>query len=128
MILVKLFLSYLIFSNMILFNFNKDRDLNNWVVRDDVVMGGRSDGHFEINKEGHAVFYGSVSMENNGGFSSVRYNFDQIKNDDFSKIKIRLNGDGKQYQFRIKSNRQERHSYIYIYIYIILRLQEIGKP
>ncbi|MGK0317653.1 MAG: NADH dehydrogenase [ubiquinone] 1 alpha subcomplex assembly factor 1 [Saprospiraceae bacterium] len=116
MILVKLFLSYLIFSNMILFNFNKDRDLNNWVVRDDVVMGGRSDGHFEINKEGHAVFYGSVSMENNGGFSSVRYNFDQIKNDDFSKIKIRLNGDGKQYQFRIKSNRQERHSYIYIYI------------
>ena len=100
---------------MILFDFNKDSELSSWTVLDDVVMGGRSDGHFELNKDGHAVFHGNVSVENNGGFSSVRYSFDQIKNEDFSKIKIRLRGDGKQYQFRVKANRFDRHSYIYFF-------------
>jgi len=98
---------------MILIDFNKDSNLNNWTVVDDVVMGGRSDGHFEINQDGNAVFQGRVSLENNGGFSSVRYNFDQIKMEGYSKIKIRIKGDGKQYQFRVKSNKFDRHSYIY---------------
>ena len=38
-------------------------------------MGGRSDGNFNLNKEGFAVFHGEVSLENNGGFSSLRYQF-----------------------------------------------------
>lgn len=98
---------------MVLFDFSSDSDLSNWKVVDDVVMGGRSEGQLEINNEGHAVFYGNVSLENNGGFSSVRYNFDPIRSEGFSKIKIRLNGDGKLYQFRVKSNKQDQHSYIY---------------
>lgn len=98
---------------MILFDFNKNSDLSNWKVVDDVVMGGRSSGHFGINEEGHAVFQGNVSLENNGGFSSVRYTFDMKKIDNYSKINIVLKGDGKQFQFRVKSNKNDRHSYIY---------------
>ena len=98
---------------MVLIDFNKDSDLSNWTVVDDVVMGGRSDGNIEINQEGHAVFQGQVSLENNGGFSSVRYRFEQQKVDAYSKVFMRVKGDGKRYQFRMKSDRFDRHSYIY---------------
>ena len=109
-----LLFSYLtIFANMTLFDFNRHSDLSNWTVVDDVVMGGRSDGKFGINELGHAVFKGLVSMENNGGFSSVRYRFRQKDVDDYSEIMIRLKGDGKNYQFRVKSDKYDRHSYIF---------------
>ncbi len=98
---------------MIIFDFNKNSDLSNWAIVDDVVMGGRSDGYMEINPEGHAVFYGKVSLENNGGFSSVRYRFAQKDVSTYSHVKIRLKGDGKRYQFRVKSDSYDRHSYIY---------------
>jgi hypothetical protein len=80
-------------------------------VVDDVVMGGRSYGRFRIDSEGHGVFSGNVSLENNGGFSSLRYRFEQINTFENSKIMIRLKGDGKQYQFRIKNNRNTYYSY-----------------
>ena len=98
---------------MTLFDFKKDSDLSNWTVVDDVVMGGRSDGHFDLNEDGHAVFHGKVSLENNGGFSSVRYRFEQKNIAAYSTISIRLKGDGKPYQFRVKSSQDERHSYIH---------------
>ena len=62
---------------MILFDFNIKSDISNWKVVDDVVMGGRSNGNFELNKNGYGVFSGNVSLENNGGFSSLRYRFDK---------------------------------------------------
>ena len=98
---------------MTLFNFNLNSDLSNWAIVDDVVMGGRSDGNFEIGEQGHAVFSGKVSVENNGGFSSVRYYMDQIDVSDYSKAIIRLKGDGKYYQFRTKSENYDRHSYVF---------------
>jgi len=100
---------------MTLFDFSKDSNPANWSIVDDVVMGGRSDGHFEINQEGHGVFYGEVSLENNGGFSSVRYNTGHKEIAGYSKIILKLKGDGKQYQFRVKSDRNDRHSYIFYF-------------
>jgi len=97
---------------MTIFDFEPTSDLSNWFILDDVVMGGRSDGHFEINENGHGQFYGDVSLENYGGFSSVRYNLQEAKVDAFTKCIIRLKGDGKDYQFRVKSSSRERHSYI----------------
>lgn len=52
--------------------FNTFSNTNHWVIVDDVVMGGKSSGHFKID-EGKGMFYGEISLENNGGFSSVRY-------------------------------------------------------
>tara|TARA_B100000497_G_C7632342_1_gene380074 strand:+ start:709 stop:1191 length:483 start_codon:yes stop_codon:yes gene_type:complete len=98
---------------MTIFDFNKECNLEDWRVIDDIVMGGRSNGQLRLNNRGHGVFFGKGSLENNGGFSSVRYNFDTVKPDIFTKIEIRLKGDGKQYQFRVKSNKFDRHSYVY---------------
>lgn len=98
---------------MMLFDFNLECSINNWRVVDDVVMGGRSDGSFKINNASHGEFSGDVSLENNGGFSSVRYNFKTVNASDYESFKIRLKGDGKNYQFRVKSDDNQRYSYIY---------------
>jgi len=95
-----------------LFDFNPKSNLDKWFVVDDVVMGGRSNSRFYLGDEGHAIFEGKVSLENNGGFSSVRFQFDRIAVNEYNHCEIRLRGDGKKYQFRVKSNRRERASYI----------------
>ena len=100
-------------SEMLIFNFNTESNINNWRIVDDVVMGGRSNGNFKINTEGHGEFSGSISLENNGGFSSVRYDFKTLNSSQYSSFKIRLKGDGKSYQFRVKSSYSQRYSYVY---------------
>lgn len=95
-----------------LYDFTVQSRASDWVVVDDVVMGGRSEGHFSINEAGHGVFKGRVSLENNGGFSSIRHRCQQKEIDGYSKAVIRLKGDGRQYQFRVKSSAADRHSYI----------------
>ena len=99
-------------ASHIIFDFNKKTDIENWIIVDDVVMGGKSSGTFKLSAEGHGVFEGTISLENNGGFSSVRYRFEKILIKESTKIILKLRGDGKQYQFRIKSNTGDYYSYI----------------
>ncbi|RCS27737.1 CIA30 family protein [Polaribacter sp. WD7] len=97
----------------ILFDFNKNTNISKWRIVDDVVMGGKSSGNFRLNKEGFGEFSGKVSLENNGGFSSLRYGFDKKRISEYSKIILKIKGDGKAYQFRIKKDRVDAHSYIF---------------
>lgn len=99
-------------SDALIFDFTKDSNLSSWRIVDDVVMGGRSSGEFYLNKNGNAVFTGKVSLDNYGGFSSVRHQFNTKDVSQFKKIQIRLKGDGKTYQFRIKNRRRDYYSYI----------------
>ncbi|MGK0323610.1 MAG: hypothetical protein ACJARX_000389 [Psychroserpens sp.] len=96
-----------------LFDFNKESDINDWRVVDDVVMGGRSSGNFKINNEGHGKFTGRISLENNGGFSSLRYRFKTKDVSAYSKVILRIKGDGSNYQFRVKTTSRDYASYIY---------------
>lgn len=95
-----------------LFDFNLDANVDDWRVVNDGVMGGLSQAQFSVNEEGHGFFRGKVSLENNGGFSSVRYVFETLKVSKYSEVHIRLKGDGKPYQFRVKADRSQRYSYI----------------
>ena len=94
-----------------LFDFTTTSDLSNWRIINDGVMGGLSQGSFRINDQGHGHYSGAVSLENNGGFSSLRFNFKEREVNDFSKICIVLKGDQKDYQVRLKSTKNDRHSY-----------------
>lgn len=98
---------------MTIFDFNANSNISQWRIVDDVVMGGRSDGNFKISDDGYGEFSGKVSLENNGGFSSLRYVFDTVDSSQYSKFVIRLKGDGKDFQFRVKNTSGKRHSYIY---------------
>lgn len=114
MIHVNILLSaLLILGNMTLFDFDEKSDLSNWMIVDDVVMGGRSNGQFGIDENGHGLFSGNVSLENYGGFSSVRYYCGAKDVSDYSSFVIRVKGDGKSYQFRSKTDNYDRHSYVY---------------
>lgn len=99
-------------NRQIIFDFNKNADIQGWKIVDDAVMGGMSSGTFKLSPDGHGAFEGTVSLENNGGFSMVRYSFDKIKTNKDSKIIIKLKGDGKKYQLRIKDNSNINYWYI----------------
>jgi hypothetical protein len=98
-------------SNLI-YDFTKNTTVKNWVVVDDVVMGGESSSSMKLNKDGHGVFEGSISLDNNGGFSSVRYRFPKKQINLYHSIMIRVQGDGKQYELRLKSDSNQYFSYI----------------
>lgn len=111
---MKLFLIQLtlLMSSITIYDFDKNATTNDWRIVDDVVMGGESNGQFSIDNNGHGVFEGEISLKNNGGFSSVRHQFEKIVISEKSTVLIRLKGDGKDYQFRIKDKSSNSYSYI----------------
>jgi len=81
---------------------NINMDIEPWRSINDGVMGGLSAGGMSQSDEG-LKFSGNLSLENNGGFSSVR----RFVSDDFSNatgVRIQVRGDGRQYQFRIRQS------------------------
>jgi len=109
------FLVLITIQQMKLFDFNFESNIRNWKIVDDVVMGGRSNGNFKINDTGYGEFSGDVSLKNNGGFSSVRYNFNTLSSSNFKSFQLRIKGDGNPFQFRVKSSNRQRFSYIYTF-------------
>ncbi len=99
-------------TSMLIFDFKNTKDLSNWVVVDDGVMGGLSQGSIKMSAAGNAIFTGTVRLENNGGFSSMRYEFTLTEVSNFKGVKLRIKGDGKSFQFRIKEKSSQRYSYI----------------
>ncbi len=55
-----------------LFGFSRTDAAGEWQTVNDGVMGGVSDGRFRITDKKTLEFYGTLSLENNGGFASVR--------------------------------------------------------
>jgi len=96
----------------LIYDFKDSKDFDNWYVVDDRVMGGLSRGNVKLTKTGNAIYFGDVTTENNGGFSSLRYQFNSKDVSNFNKIAIELKGDGTPYQFRIKSDKRQRFSYV----------------
>lgn len=103
-------------NSKMIFNFAPESDIQRWTVINDIVMGGRSSGTFYLNSEGMGVFEGKVSLENNGGFSLLRYRPSKLCTKEFTHITIRLCGDGKKYQFRIKSDSDDDYSYVFYFV------------
>ncbi len=97
---------------MVLVEFSKNSDLQDWFVVNDGVMGGRSTSSFDLNADGNGRFKGTVSLENNGGFASVHYRFDPLEIANAKTLVLYVKGDGKRYQARIYANTSDRYSYI----------------
>jgi monofunctional biosynthetic peptidoglycan transglycosylase len=86
-----------------------------WRIVNDSVMGGISRSTLQEHEDGYALFRGSVSLENNGGFASVRARTQRPMDlSDFEGISVRVRGDGKTYSVRlrtVKNGRLTRYSY-----------------
>ena len=91
-------------GDIILFDFGTLENMNDWLIVNDGVMGGLSKSRFVLSDRNTAVFSGNVTLENNGGFASIRTKAMQFQLEGFKGIMIRLKGDGKKYQFRLRTN------------------------
>jgi NADH dehydrogenase [ubiquinone] 1 alpha subcomplex assembly factor 1 len=73
-----------------------------WRNIDDVVMGGVSSSRFRI-ENGLGVFEGTVSLENGGGFASVRSTAGDHDLSAARGLLLRVRGDGKRYALRLRT-------------------------
>lgn len=70
-----------------------------WRITNDGVMGGLSNGEMTFAQD-HGIFSGSISLDNNGGFSSVFRAVDNLPQS-YKKLVINTEGDGQAYQLRL---------------------------
>ena len=94
--------SLLLNEDNILLNASIMQTEDKWRIVNDGVMGGLSSSRAIVNDDSTIIFSGNVSLENNGGFASLRspvkdYNFEK-----FSGIEIKIKGDGKLYSISMK--------------------------
>jgi len=82
-----------------------------WQAINDGVMGGESEGGPTIS-EGILDFRGSISLANNGGFSSIRARGKPYDLSEAANLLLRVNGDGRTYQIRLYTNARHRDSRI----------------
>ncbi len=86
-----------------LFDFQVSTHLSDWEVVNDGVMGGVSTGQFQLQTNGCAVFSGTVRLENNGGFASVRSAPLREALTGCNAFVVRLRGDGRRYKFSVRT-------------------------
>jgi hypothetical protein len=93
-------------QSALIFDFPTISSINaTWGAVDDNVMGGVSDSRITLVPEG-ADFIGNVSVQNSGGFASVRTrNFDPaIDLSGYQGIELQIRGDGQRYKFLMRSD------------------------
>lgn len=74
-----------------------------WQIVNDDVMGGVSTSTFQVTNQ-VATFRGTVSLENNGGFASVRTMPTNLNLAGATEFVARVRGDGRQYKFTARMN------------------------
>jgi len=84
-----------------IFEFENQQEIDSFYSIDDRVMGGVSNSYLSLAEDGIASFRGTVSLENNGGFASVRAPLQCLDLADTSKVKLWVKGDGKCYKLRL---------------------------
>lgn len=81
--------------------FNDSSEADNWFVVNDTVMGGRSSASARMVESGLS-FTGELSLENSGGFASIRRVLDQKVPVSGVSFSLRVKGDGRPYQLRFR--------------------------
>lgn len=85
------------------FTFEEEKETGYWRIINDGVMGGLSQGQIQWNESANTLKWtGKVSLENNGGFASIRTMAPRFDEGTFEKILLRVKGDGKTYKFRMR--------------------------
>ena len=85
----------------LLFDFPGVDSAKEWQNINDGVMGGVSEGKFKITDEKTLEFYGTLSLENNGGFASVRTRARELRLEKGDVLVARVRGDGREYTLNL---------------------------
>lgn len=90
-------------SEKFLYSFEGNTNTPGWQIVNDDVMGGVSTSRFEVLTNGVAVFSGVVSLENNGGFASLRSSPMRQDLTGTDAFVLRVRGDGRRYKFTVRT-------------------------
>jgi NADH dehydrogenase [ubiquinone] 1 alpha subcomplex assembly factor 1 len=89
-----------------MFDFSVPSSVATWNPINDAIMGGVSQSQLQFDPVGHAVFSGTVSFENNGGFASVRCQPSNLGVIGATSIALTVCGDGKRYKLNLRTDNQ----------------------
>jgi monofunctional biosynthetic peptidoglycan transglycosylase len=87
------------------FNFADPAAVQGWRAIDDRIMGGCSLSRAEFVEGGGLRFRGVVSVDNGGGFASIRSPEAAYDLGDGTGLRLRVRGDGKHYQLGLRTDR-----------------------
>jgi len=87
-----------------LFEFTGADAAKEWQNVNDGVMGGVSEGNFKITDKKTLEFFGTLSLENNGGFASVRTKAKKLGLEKGNIISAKVRGDGREYTLNLYLN------------------------
>ena len=91
-------------AEKMIFDFDSPDQAQDWLIVNDGVMGGLSQSEMIVTPAGTALFQGNVSLENNGGFASVRTYPIAYQMADYEGLSLRIKGDGQQYKLRLRTD------------------------
>ena len=104
LILPLLFLGTFAMANetqKVLFDFTGADAAKQWQAVNDGVMGGVSEGKFKITDAKILEFFGNLSLENNGGFASVRTKAKKLGLEKGDTLVVKVRGDGREYTLNL---------------------------
>lgn len=99
-------LSPLLAAQQDLASFQTDDSVTLWKSVNDGVMGGVSKGGVKRTNEGTLLFSGELSLENNGGFASIRTAERKLDLSGMSAILVKARGDGRTYWVELRTSGQ----------------------
>jgi monofunctional biosynthetic peptidoglycan transglycosylase len=87
----------------LLFDFADPARAGGFAPLDDVVMGGRSRSRATL-EGGRLVFAGTVSLEDGGGFASIRSRPSAWKLGGLAGLRLWVRGDGRRYKLNLRTD------------------------
>ena len=84
-----------------IYRFDSVETAGRWAIVNDSVMGGISESGLALSESDTLLFAGNLSLENNGGFASVRSVREALGITDETGIRLTVRGDGKLYHLRL---------------------------
>ncbi|OEK04668.1 CIA30 family protein [Roseivirga misakiensis] len=75
------------------FDFGENKDGYKWAIVNDGVMGGLSRGKAQLTDDS-MIFSGTVSLENNGGFTSLRAPYARYDLSQYDQVEIKYRSSG----------------------------------
>lgn len=88
-----------------LFDFTGADAAKDWQNVNDGVMGGVSEGKFQITEKKTLEFFGTLSLANNGGFASVRSKAKKLGLAKGDTVVAKVRGDGREYTLNLYLNK-----------------------
>jgi hypothetical protein len=85
------------------FDFGKSKSGQDWNIINDGVMGGLSQSKATL-LDNSMFFEGNISLENNGGFASVRCPRGKYDLSDYKNVKIRFKSTGRAFAIVLENS------------------------